>query len=613
MIEKMHKLIFVGPQDKKDDVLKHLQQDGVVELRPLQMEQRAIEINRSRSEHIKDTYNFLREYKARYEQTSTEYESEEEEEVCDEICPMLQNYKKRLYTLRSEEQHIRENIKKAIPWGRFDLNLIKETKEMGNTNIQFWITSERTHFDDCQIPEEIIVEEINHVNKRKYFITFFFQPVNLEHCEEVIFEEDLTMLENDLANNLKQQEELEKAVIAYVPYIEAINEALRKELNSIAYEEASASAGKALDGKLFVLQGWCPGRHLERVKKKMKDVLVELIEIEPEPYEKVPTLMINNKIGSMGSDLVNIYDTPSYKDWDPSTWVFFSFTIFFAMIMADGGYGLLLLLIMLIAKFKLKNTSPSMKRFINMSLILSGATVAYGLASGGFFGLSTENRLFGWLVGASLFDPLDIDMMMNASIIIGMIHVTISLILKAVRLIKVFKDYITPISNVAWIAVIWSFYFWYGYSRFEAQPFYEIRSVLLTLFIVALVAVFLTTGGTFKPVKLIVGGLLGLYNIVQFFSDILSYLRLFALGMAGTLLAQTFNSLASDVMGFGVPGIILAVIIFIIGHTINILLCVMGGVIHGLRLNFLEWYRWSFDGDGRAFKPFRLITRQAVE
>jgi len=273
----------------------------------------------------------------------------------------------------------------------------------------------------------------------------------------------------------------------------------------------------------------------------------------------------------------------------------------------------MLLLIMLIVKFKHKSTSPPMKRFINMSLILSGATVAYGLASGGFFGLSTENRLFGWLVGASLFDPLDIDVMMNASILIGMIHVTISLILKAFRLIKVIKDYITPISNLAWVAAIWSFYFWYGYSQFETQPFYEIRSVLLTIFIVALVAVFLTSGGTFKPVKLIVGGLVGLYNIVQFFADILSYLRLFALGMAGTLLAQTFNSIASDVMGFGVPGIILGFIIFLIGHTINILLCVMGGVIHGLRLNFLEWYRWSFDGDGRAFKPFRLITRQVVE
>ena len=122
--------------------------------------------------------------------------------------------------------------------------------------------------------------------------------------------------------------------------------------------------------------------------------------------------------------------------------------------------------------------------------------------------------------------------------------------------------------------------------------------------------VFLTTAGTFQPFKLIAGGLGGLYSMVQFFSDVLSYLRLFALGLAGSLLAQTFNGLALDIWKSGIAGMIFAVVIFLLGHTVNLALCIMSGVIHGLRLNFLEWYRWSFDGDGKAFKPFKLLIQE---
>ncbi|MBR4489788.1 hypothetical protein IKP13_04060, partial [bacterium] len=103
------------------------------------------------------------------------------------------------------------------------------------------------------------------------------------------------------------------------------------------------------------------------------------------------------------------------------------------------------------------------------------------------------------------------------------------------------------------------------------------------------------------------------------FSDILSYIRLFALGLSGALLAQTFNNLATGIIPKGEDTSIVLVIICYIcaaliavfGHTLNIALCLMGGVIHGLRLNFLEWYRWCFDGSGRKFMPFKNLTTNA--
>lgn len=122
--------------------------------------------------------------------------------------------------------------------------------------------------------------------------------------------------------------------------------------------------------------------------------------------------------------------------------------------------------------------------------------------------------------------------------------------------------------------------------------------------------VFLTSAGSINPLKIFAGGLLGLYNGVQFFSDVLSYLRIFALGLSGALIAQTFNNIASSMSDLGGIFIALAVIISILGHLLNLGLSIMSAVIHGLRLNYLEYYRWSFDGGGKPYKPLKSLLEQ---
>jgi len=126
--------------------------------------------------------------------------------------------------------------------------------------------------------------------------------------------------------------------------------------------------------------------------------------------------------------------------------------------------------------------------------------------------------------------------------------------------------------------------------------------------IVGMAGVFLFSSKSKNPLLRIAEGFQGLLGVVQVFSDVLSYLRLFALGVATVYIAQTFNILAESVSG-GLPviGYVFAAVILFLGHTLNIGLAIMGGVIHGLRLNFLEWYRWCFEGDGLEYKPFQRI------
>lgn len=618
MIDRMHKVLFVGPENQKNRVLANLQELGVIEITGYTGEHRnlsevgaasdlsevnaANEASGASAEHLLEIYDFLKQYKMETAAPEPAHGKRVNEAV-EEIDAL----RKELFSLKFSEGLINENIIKAEKWGSFDLELLNDIQSRGNMDVQFWICAGK--YELCH-PEGVVGIEISSDRSRRYFVTVAVEKLELSECEEVRFEADLDTLERELRDNLDRQKDIEKKLESFNVYPKLLFSAYMRELDRLSFEQAKLSAGEALDGKLFTLQGWCPAGDYQELERSMKKQLVETVLIHPDPGEKEPTLMVNRGTAAMGTDLVNIYDTPSYRDWDPSSWVFFSFVMFFAMIIADGGYGLVLLVISLFLKIRFRKAKAPMRRFINMSLILSIGTMAFGIASGAFFGLGAENKFFGWLISRRLFDGNEISSMMNVSIIIGLLHVSISLLLKCFRTVKVFKNYISPFSQLAWIAVIWTYYIWCAYYKLPEQTYYSLSGNFLYIFGGALAVVFLTTAGTFHPLKLIAGGLGGLYSMVQFFSDVLSYLRLFALGLAGSLLAQTFNGLALDVWKSGIAGMIFAVVIFLLGHTVNLALCIMSGVIHGLRLNFLEWYRWSFDGDGKAFKPFRLLVQE---
>ncbi|MBA7590846.1 hypothetical protein ES708_32987 [subsurface metagenome] len=289
--------------------------------------------------------------------------------------------RKELFSLRFSEELISENIIKAEKWGSFDLEMLNDIQLRGNMVVQFWICAGKCEF--C-LPGGVVSIEINSDNSRRYFVTVAVDKLELSDCEEVRFETDLDTLERELQDNLNRQKDIEKELKLFTVYLKMLFSAYQRELDRLSFEQAGLQAGEALDGKLFTLQGWCPAGDYRELEISMKKQLVETMVVHPDPGEKEPTLMVNRGTAAMGTDLVNIYDTPSYRDWDPSSWVFFSFVMFFAMIIADGGYGLILLVISLFLKIRFRKAKAAMRRFINMSLILSIGTLAFGIASGAF-------------------------------------------------------------------------------------------------------------------------------------------------------------------------------------------------------------------------------------
>lgn len=627
MISKMQKLLLVGPQKKKDEIIKTLQKAGVVEVMPYKGKEFRTDgrfVTTADADTALSALKLADKYGAMENAKGSRSEINlHGSELANKIIELDASCKK----IKDELTLLGNKLSTIEKLGDFSLDDIRLIEKKGNVRIQIWECPKKSA-EEINFEKVLAVFKIYSDSSSVFFLTCAKKPVQLRKCSEIVVEEDMTGLKKAITELKEKQNGTESAIFDLAAKRGELYDNYLTELDKISFNRAAKGTVSEFDDKVFLLQAWCPKSELANLKKTFENECAAIIEIEPEKDETIPTLIDSKKaVDEMGRDLVNIYDTPAYNDWDPSSWVFFSFTLFFAMIVGDGGYGLLLFVFMLFLKIKLKNPGAAMKRFINLSLVLTGATAVYGILTGAFFGWFPKAFEAPLITFCKNMDFIKIDktnpdttkFMMQLSVLIGMVHICLSLILRGLRAAKDEKDFITPLINIAWIGGIWSFFFWYAFDKggstvFNAADPAAISAnglLMLEIFAGILVVLYAIQAKTFNPFKMVYASFFGLYNGVQFFSDILSYIRLFALGLSGALLAQTFNNLAGQVLDLGVVGYIFAPLIAIFGHLLNIALCLMGGVIHGLRLNFLEWYRWCFDGSGRKFVPFKNLTANA--
>ncbi|MCT0225242.1 V-type ATP synthase subunit I [Synechococcus sp. CS-1328] len=367
-------------------------------------------------------------------------------------------------------------------------------------------------------------------------------------------------------------------------------------------EDAQArqqASGMALDDNtLMQLQGWIPRPALPRLDTfTQQHGLAYLAEV-PQPKDAPPTLLRNPGSLSGGQDLVTFYETPAYRDWDPSIIVFFSFAFFFAMIMADAGYALLLGLVVAL-KWKAMGRSPSGRHFRILAVVGLVMALVYGILAGSYFGIEPPEGSL--LAPFKLLDLNDFAAMMKLSLIVGCAHLLLANGVVALR----GKTLAQTAPPIGWMAVILG-----GLTLYLSQAAAPFLHVGIGLIAGGLLTVLLLSSERRinQPADLLLrllDGLGSLTAISKLFGDVMSYLRLFALGLASASLAITFNQLAGQVSHSGLAlGVPIALLILVLGHGINLLLAIISGFVHGLRLNFIEFFNWGLSGEGVPFKPF---------
>lgn len=362
------------------------------------------------------------------------------------------------------------------------------------------------------------------------------------------------------------------------------------------------AAEKTLDtGEVFAVQGWLPVQRLQQVVDYADAQDMAVLAEDPLPTETPPTLLENPEPLAAGEDLVSFYQTPSYWEWDPAIPVFFSFALFFAMIISDAGYAGLFG-ILLLAYWHRLGKSPTGLRMRLLAAALVSSSVVWGVMVGSYFGASPSvSSLPGHL---KILDVNDFDTMMRLSVCVGVLHLSFANVQQAMNLRSKGLASLVP---VGWIMIMFgALLVWFDQSLQQPQQWLlPAGKANLGL---GLAAVFLfSSRAVKKPVDFILrilDGLKGLSNITKIFGDVLSYLRLFALGLASASLAITFNNLAMQAKAIEGPGLLYSLLILIIGHCLNILLSLMSAVVHGMRLNCIEFFNWGLSEEGYPFKSF---------
>ncbi|MBU2548036.1 MAG: hypothetical protein KKB20_06490 [Proteobacteria bacterium] len=587
MIAKMIKVTFLGLEKEKKRFIQRLQEAGCTHLIFPSEAVEPGDVGRE-LQKTSETRKFLSRFMDRTNpsETGSDYAA---------VCARVEDLKTREARLQPELAAFKKEYSRSEAWGAFDhsdLELLR-SREL---RVEFYRAS-RTLFGglDRKEAEFFVTRE---TSGEVAFVSISAGEADLGLSPEKE-PADLARLEADIRAHEK---ELVRIRAEYAELAEALPLLERAELDlrdDFEFNRAVLNAGTALDERIFILSCWSPLGEKELMDRIGPDFTLAHMASEPEPGDRVPVLLSNPSALESGEDLVKVYSHPNYGDFDPSGYVLYCFAIFFGMIIGDAGYGLILLIITLFLRRKIKDPSPLAARFLRLCLLLSISVFFFGVIGGSYMGIpmGPENPLRRLLL-LDLSTGAGQKQVMLVSVIMGMVHISLSLAIKLVRT----RDW----PSLGWIIVIWSGYFLIQGRMGQGGQ----NPVAFWAMIVGLLLVLLFTSNSKNPLLRIALGLNGILGIIQLFSDVLSYLRLFALGLATAYMTQTFNVLAGMAMK-AIPwvGIIPAILILIGGHTINLVLGVMGGVIHGLRLNFLEWYRWSFEGDGLPFKPFEHVAR----
>ena len=506
--------------------------------------------------------------------------------------------KNNLIELQEQLEFLQERIKDVALWGDFNL---PETRQLSGYKLWFYIVPKRL-MSKVRV-SDLVWEQVNQTNTEAYIAVIAKEepsakamPVPRTHTGKVPWSQLIKQLENiELA--IEDAHAKREYLTRWMALI---------MLNLAEYENKSDLKAAHLltrdEPDVFVVQSWVAVADLDQLEQFAAQRQLACLQEDPDGDELPPTLLNNTNTFAGGEEIVKFYQMPNYYGWDPSIVVFFSFALFFAMILSDAGYAAVFMSFLIL---KWQNMGASIKgiRFRQLLLITLTASFVWGVVVGSYFGVNPEAGTLA--AKLKLFDMNDFDSMMKISIFVGVIHIAFANLVQAYQLKHKHKT--TRFASLGWaLFVIAGFMLWQAGD--SQQPVLEQSAYGLLGLAVLCLILFSSDRPVHGFVDLLLrlfDGIKSLSKITKIFGDVLSYMRLFALGLASASLALTFNDLATQVY-HAMPGmgLLFSILILLIGHTLNIMLGIMSGVVHGLRLNFIEFYNWSVSDEGYPFNAF---------
>jgi len=625
MITKMKKLNLLVYHKDYDDFLSQLQNLGVVHIQELE--------NGTTSEEFEQA-------KARYEEYAEVLNSldkiddsglKAEKALPFESAAQIVAFTKQQFETESELKRkldaVNKDLEIAEPWGEFDAEKVKKLAELG---YQMNFYSCYTSKFDKEWENTYFAIPINQTSSSINFVTFSPEKPVIDAENIELPKYSISELRAQKADLEEQLDEVKQNIIAVKQnQYSLLVSAQAENRNAIQLSKVHLNSVDLADDTLKLVEGWIP-EDKETDVKAMLDASGAYYEVRsPQKGDNVPIKFKNNKFSSMYERLTKMYGFPDYDEWDPTPIVAIFFTLFFAICMGDAGYGILITLYgILDMKGKAKKV-PILGEMLEgcgpMICSLGIATTVIGFFLGTFFGINIVEagwipettvlgKVLAWLQGNVPGTTYSIQM--AAAICIGVFHICLAMVIKAIVYTKK-EGFKSQISTWGWCLLIIGGVI-VGVLALTGT-FNQQTTIIVLIAIGAISALaiyFLNNIDRLvsKPIAgLIVNPLAGLYDTYNkasgLMGDVLSYIRLYALCLAGGMLGGAFNMIGDMVRGDegSILLLIPALLIYVIGHLFNLLMSAISAFVHPLRLNFVEYFKNSgYDGKGQAYNPFEV-------
>lgn len=507
-----------------------------------------------------------------------------------------------LKSLLSQKAELVKQHKELQAWGEYDISRLSEFDP---------------HFFSChpKLFEEAWIEqyalEIIHEDKdKKYFIIlgditdFPLKALATPSKTASDVQAQIDDIQEDIDDYISELQEQS----SHIPELEASIEQKQIDLNIYL---ATIAGESAAEDSLVVYQGFAPSKLDQSLQSELQTLPIYYVAEAAKTEDCPPIELKNNKFVSQFEVLTKMYGVPVYNEFDPTIFLSIFFLLFFSMCMGDAGYGILLVAIGFFLKSK---GSGGLANMWTLIVTLGIGTFLVGLLMGGFFGLNLVEQSWvpQWLKGCMITGDIELaggtySKQMALSLVIGITHICLALIMKAVWAIK--KDGLkNSLSALGWTLLIVGgiITLVVGLTGIVSQ---QVMSYLLIgVAVVSALGIYIFNRWGRNPLVNIGSGLWDTYNMASgLLGDVLSYIRLYALGLSGAMLGQTFNQIAMMVRGDDPTWQWLpCVVILIFGHVLNLAMSCLGAFVHPLRLNFVEFFKNSgYEGAGSSYSPIK--------
>ncbi|MDZ8120472.1 hypothetical protein P9H32_17735 [Pontiella sp. NLcol2] len=593
----MKKLTLLCTRSQQDATLEKLRALKVVHIEHVQAPSSGkLEEARNHLLYVQRAQEVLRA------RPDTDPTGKDADQLVDAVWKLLETEKQ----LQEQLQGLKHEIERISPFGEFDPRDLKKLQAEGVYAKLYKLSLK----EPCEIPDSVAIEEISRDKTDRYVFAVSREMFTLPAHEIRLPDRSLSRLQRHLEKTEKGLEETEAELQSYAGDKALVDKIADAAADKVTYLETQAGMGT--DSAIVYLKGFYPADRESEIETAAAEYGWGLTFEDVTDEDEAPTLLRNPKwVKPIQAVLDVIGVVPGYKELDVSAIFLIFLSIFFAFLIGDAGYGLLFIGLTLFGKVKTKGNEAAQPG-LNLLLIMSTCCVIFGGLTGNYFGIPTESLpaplqaitndfMTGLSTETGLRDPdVAANNIMFICFVIGAVHITIAHVWNFIRKI----NSVSCLSDLGWILSTWGLFF------LVLEMVIGADAIPIPMMSKNILGGMVGSGALLILISLLAKkeffGLVTLaLDLINNFVDIISYVRLYAVGAASLAIAVAFNEMA---LGMGFKGLasLGAALILFLGHGLNIILCAMGILVHGIRLNTLEFSGHAgVEWGGIHYNPFK--------